>query len=149
MPQPARWTLPTLHREMQQRRAAKGDPAPVGFRAMRCHRCRAPHVPMDMLVDLRSLAADVREQLGVGAATEWICTGCLGTVHNVGRISHHELLIRLGAPAEALAWARAHAEEFPYPHGTWASADAYALAMGLEPPVTVAADSADTQAGQP
>lgn len=128
---PDRWTPPTLHAEMVRRRRAKGDADPVANRNVRCGHCRAPHVAMDMLADLRPLAPAVREALGFDASLEWVCTGCLGTAYNTGRISHHELFTLLGADAEALAWAKAHTEQFPYARGSMAHADAHALASNL------------------
>lgn len=128
---PDRWTPPTLHTEMVARRRAKGDVAPVANRPMHCGHCQAPGVAMDMLADLRPLAPAAREALGVDPALEWVCTGCLGTAFNTGRISHHELFTLLGASPEALSWAREHTAAFPYASGSWAHAAAHALASNL------------------
>lgn len=98
-----------------------------------CDHCHSPRVPAEMLVDLAPLSPALRAQIGVRERERWLCTGCLGTAHNLGLISHAELLAAYRAPAAARALAEAHTLEFPYRQGSRAHADQHALADHLPP----------------
>jgi hypothetical protein len=112
-----------LHDELRARRLAKGDTVEPANRVTTCGACRYPHVPLDMLTDLRALPEPVRAMIGVPAGVDFICDACRMSIHGRGELTHADLAAALGAPSAILARWNEHDAAFPYPGGSDAHAE--------------------------
>ena len=116
------WTVPTLHHHRQRENPTTSDVVAI----CACGK----KTTADMLTDIRSLPAAIRQAAQLPEGLDFACDGCLETVFREGRVTHHEFYAALGASPEAHAAFKDYVRSYPYPHGSPAHAKRKADGLG-------------------